>query len=117
LAARLQNKARINSILVCKNTYCLNNFTYKFEKEINDIKGFGEITYYHLLSKYGITNNYNYTLNINEYNFRKNILIVDDSDLTVKIMKKKIQMLENVNVDCCNSIDEMVDKLYKYSNK
>jgi len=111
LASRLQNKARVNSILVCENTHILNKLDYKFENEINDIKGFGEITYYHLIN--GVLNNYN--LNINEYNFRKNILIVDDSDITVKIMKKKIQMLANLNVDCCNSIDDMVDKLNKYS--
>jgi len=113
LASRLQNKARVNSMLVCENTYNLNNLIYNFENEIHDIKGFGKLSNYHLLVKNQIANSY--VLNINEYNFRKNILIVDDSFITVKIMKKKIQMLANVNVDCCNSIDGMVDKLNKYN--
>jgi len=114
LSSRLQNKAIINSILVCENTYKLNSSNFEFLKEINDIKGFGELNNYHLIKQ--ITN-YNYSLNINKYNFRKNILIVDDSMVTFKIMKKKIQILVNINIniDYCNSIDDMIDKLNKYS--
>jgi len=116
LSARLQNKAIINSILVCENTYKLNSSNFEFLKEINDIKGFGKLNNYHLIKQ--ITNynyNYNYNLNINQYNFRKNILIIDDSMVTVKIMKKKIQMLANLNIDYCNSINDMIDRLIKYN--
>ncbi len=113
LASRLQNYALTNSIIVCEDTYKLNMTKFNYKEYEENIKGIGKLKTYHIVGS-------NYSLAEDKFSnthilhkFKKHILIVDDSEITLKVMKKKFNDL-NINTSTCESIDEMIILLKKY---
>jgi class 3 adenylate cyclase len=117
-ASRLQNFANDNSIVICEDSYeLLNGGPWKFQQKRADIKGIGNKNTYDLY----VTNTYHYNetqndkkIKTSEFQFKRTILIVDDSQVILKIMKNEFMNHYNINVDTCDNLQDMIDKLNHY---
>ena len=117
-ASRLQNFANDNSIVICEDSYeLLNGGPWKFQQKQADIKGIGNKNTYDLY----VTNTYHYNetqndkkIKTSEFQFKRTILIVDDSQVILKIMKNEFMNHYNINVDTCDNLQDMIDKLNHY---
>jgi len=119
-ASRLQNFANDNSIVICEDSYeLLNGGPWKFQQKQADIKGIGNKNTYELLYH---SDNVSVTYNasdakkqhVPEFQFKRTILIVDDSPVILKIMKNEFMNHYNINVDTCDNLQDMIDKLNHY---
>jgi CheY-like chemotaxis protein len=125
LASRIQNISKSNNILVSDDFYKIftstlskTNILYNFIIEKNVyIKGKGIMQCY--LCQKNIDTSIKFLISIIEINnlvlknFKKSVLIIDDSMIICKIMKKRLEQF-NFNLFLCNSPDDYINNHLTY---